>query len=95
MESEVLPEGASGATEDLYVDTRAHPYENVGTMDKALEAAATTDKHNEEAVEAEVLTELASGSPEYLDVDARDQPFVNVGTMVEAFENASVPDQHN
>ena len=85
MESEVLPEGASGATEDMYVDTRDHPYENAGTMDKSLESAATTDKHNEEAVEAEVLIEGSSGNPEDLDVYSSVRPYLMINIMKNMF----------
>ena len=35
-ESEVCPEGASGATEDLDEEASAHPYANIGEMDEEI-----------------------------------------------------------
>ena len=46
MEYEVRPEGSSGASEDLDVDTSAHPSTNVGKMDEAVEASAIPDQQN-------------------------------------------------
>ena len=39
VEAEVLTEGDSSDTEDLDVDTSAHPSANVGKMDEAVEAS--------------------------------------------------------
>ena len=46
-EAEVLPEWASGATEDMDVDESSHHSANVGKMDESVEAAAVTDQYNE------------------------------------------------
>ena len=45
MEYELLPEGASGAPEDLDVGASAHHSKNVGTMDKSVEENAVPDQH--------------------------------------------------
>ena len=46
MESEIIPEGASNYTEDMYIDVSAHHYENVVTMDETLESASVSDEQN-------------------------------------------------
>ena len=42
----VLPEGASGAHDDMNEDVSDHHYENVGKMDEAVETASVTDQQN-------------------------------------------------
>ena len=61
-------------------------------MDRAVEASAVPDKHNEEAVKGEVITEGCSGDTEDQDADASAHPEVTKYQDSEAIYHSEVPE---
>ena len=90
--TEVLPEGASGAPDDIDLDEIAHPYENVENMDGAVEAAAIPDQHNEESVESDALTKKTSNDPEDMDAEVNTNPEVSNDQDEESTSDTEEPE---